>query len=256
LQIHGSLDADQGAVFEAAAAEIRDALLRDGAGDVSWGEVLVEMARRSLSMTSPQRCRRFLPGVHLHCETGAVQLTNGVPLPPAIAEYLLCDSSIRPVWERDSIPFGVGRSQRTVPDRTRRMIEHRDRGCRVPGCDNRRIDIHHIVPWGDGGLTDPANLVSLCRRHHRLLHLGKLSISGDAETVDGLVFRDEHGDRLAAHPNPIQPSEPPPQPPVPYEHPSGERLQPTWTGLGWAHPNALAARRRQLDHHHRLNPRT
>ena len=46
LQIHGGLDADQGLVFEAAAGEIRDAMLRDGAGDVSWGEVLAEMARR------------------------------------------------------------------------------------------------------------------------------------------------------------------------------------------------------------------
>jgi hypothetical protein len=194
--------------------------------------------------------------VHLHCDTGAVQLTNGVTLPASIADYLLCDSSIRPVWERDSVPFGVGRFQRTVPDRTRRMIEHRDRGCRVPGCPNRRVDVHHILPWAEGGATDPDNLVSLCRRHHRLLHLGKLTITGNAEMRDGLNITDEHGNAIAAHPRPIQPTQPPPPPETPYQHPSGERLQPKWTGLGWAHPNALVARRRQLDHHHRLNPRS
>jgi hypothetical protein len=136
------------------------------------------------------------------------------------------------------------------------MIEHRDRGCRVPGCGNRHVDVHHIVPWADGGLTDPSNLVSLCRRHHRLLHLGRLAITGDAETFDGLVFVDERGDRIAEHATPTLPSEPPPAPAIPYQHPSGERLQPKWTGLGWAHPNALVARRKQLDHHHRLNART
>ncbi len=254
LQIHGALDADQGAVFEAAGREIGDALLRDGAVDLSWADVLTEMARRSLATTGVERCRRFLPSVHVHCDTGAIQLTNGVTLPPAIAGYLVCDSSIRPVWERDNVPFGVGRSQRSVPERTRRMIEHRDRGCRVPGCDNRRVDIHHIIPWSEGGATDPANLVSLCRRHHRLLHTGALTISGDADTE--LTVTDEHGTRLAEHPTPIQPTQPPPPPATPYEHPSGERLQRDWTALGWAHPNALAHRRKQLDHHHRLNPRT
>jgi hypothetical protein len=256
LQIHGGLDADEGAVFEAAAHEVRDAMFREGAVDLSWGEVLVEMARRSLAATSIERCRRFLPSVHVHCDTGAVQLTNGVTLPAAIADYLLCDSSIRPVWERDNVPFGAGRNQRTVPDRTRRMIEHRDRGCRVPGCGNRRVDVHHIVPWADGGATDPANLLSLCRRHHRLLHVGKLAIGGNAELANGLNFTDELGRTLAEHPKPIPPTEPPPRPEMAYQHPSGERLQPTWTGLGWAHPNALATRRRQLDHHHRMHPRS
>ena len=256
LQIHGTLDTDQGLLVEAAGNEIRDALFRQGDRDISWGDVLAEMARRSLATTAPDRCRRFLPSVHLHCDTGAVQLTNGVPLPEAIREHMLCDSVIRPVWERDQIPFGVGRAQRTVPDRTRRVIEHRDRGCRVPGCTNRRVDVHHIVPWAEGGATDTDNLVSLCRRHHRLLHHGTLTITGNADTVHGLSFTDEHNRTLVERADPILPTEPPPTPSTPYQHPSGGRLQRNWTALGWAHPNALAARRKQLDEHHRLHPRS
>jgi hypothetical protein len=41
------------------------------------------------------------------------------------------------------------------------------RGCRVPF---RNCDIHHIREWRHGGLTNLAELVPLCRFHHRWLH--------------------------------------------------------------------------------------
>jgi hypothetical protein len=31
-------------------------------------------------------------------------------------------------------------------------------------------DAHHVVHWADGGGTDLANLVLLCRAHHRVIH--------------------------------------------------------------------------------------
>ena len=228
VQIHGSLDTDEGLLVEAAGNEIRDALFSAGERDISWGDVLTEMARRSLACTTLERSRRFMPSVHLHCDTGAIQLTNGVSLSPTLRDYLLCDNTIRPVWERDRIPFGVGRSQRNVPDRTRRVIEHRDQGCRVPGCGSRHVDIHHIVEWAHGGETETFNLVSLCRRHHRLLHHGELHISGNADTPNGLTISDRHQRTLVDHPSPVLPDEPPPTPQR-YEHPSGDRLQPKWT---------------------------
>jgi hypothetical protein len=81
-----------------------------------------------------------------------------------------------------------------VPPRLRVLIEARDGGCRVPGCGHRRrLHVHHLRHWRDGGPTDPDNLVALCPRHHRLLHLGRLRISGDPADPDGLVFSDERG---------------------------------------------------------------
>ena len=50
------------------------------------------------------------------------------------------------------------------------------------------LQIHHIVHWEDGGPTDTWNLVALCDAHHRLHHLGRLQIAGDADDPDGLVF--------------------------------------------------------------------
>jgi hypothetical protein len=51
-----------------------------------------------------------------------------------------------------------------------RLLRTRDRTCRHPGCRSRAAwaDLDHVVPHGDGGLTDCANLCCLCRRHHRL----------------------------------------------------------------------------------------
>jgi hypothetical protein len=49
----------------------------------------------------------------------------------------------------------------------------RDRGCRFPGCENRRfLDGHHLHHWARGGPTTLDNLVLLCRHHHRLVHEG------------------------------------------------------------------------------------
>ena len=40
-----------------------------------------------------------------------------------------------------------------------------------PGCQAvRYIHGHHIVFWSDGGATDLPNLLSLCPRHHHLIH--------------------------------------------------------------------------------------
>jgi len=251
FRINGSLDADDGRLVDGALNEAREALFRAGHTDVTWDDALAEVARRSLAGVPDHRCQRILLQVHLHTDTGAAQLTNGVPLPPAILDHLMCDSAIIPVWERDRVAFGAGRSQRAVPDRLRRIVEHRDQGCRVPGCGSRHGEIHHIVPWSEGGVTESWNLVCLCRCHHKLLHLGKLRITGNADVEGGLVFTDGSGRELASHPAPLPPTAPPPWPTSRYEHPSGGRLHGRWAGLGWAHPNALAKRRQQLLENHR-----
>ena len=66
----------------------------------------------------------------------------------------------------------MGRATRVIPDRLRRLLELRDRGCTHPGCQipARWCDAHHITHWADGGTTDSANLRLLCRRHHTDAH--------------------------------------------------------------------------------------
>lgn len=248
LRISATLEADRGAIFESAIGEARDSLFQAGKTDVTWADALVEIARRSLDGTSSERQDRFKTYIHIGTDKGVTQFTNGVVLPDAIRDYLLCDAHIQPVWERDNIPFGVGLATRTVPDRMRQIIGHRDQGCRVPGCGNKRVDLHHVIHWVDGGPTETWNMASICPADHRKHHQGLLRISGNADSPGGLLFADQHGRPLVQHPTPTPPTGSPAQPDGKYEHPSGERLRPRW--IDWAHPNALKQRRAESDQHH------
>ena len=53
----------------------------------------------------------------------------------------------------------------------RRAARERDTcRCRFPGCESRRVGLHHIQFWSHGGRTDLDNLISLCKYHHLLVH--------------------------------------------------------------------------------------
>ena len=65
----------------------------------------------------------------------------------------------------------LGRRRRRPNTAMRRAARERDRcRCRFPGCESRRVDLHHIQYWSNGGRTKLDNLVSLCRYHHQLVH--------------------------------------------------------------------------------------
>lgn len=55
----------------------------------------------------------------------------------------------------------------------RRRLRSRDGTCRFPGCQTpaARCDLDHVVPYPTGR-TEPENLISLCRTHHRFKHHG------------------------------------------------------------------------------------
>ena len=63
--------------------------------------------------------------------------------------------------------LNLGRSIRTFTAAQRRAILARDGGCRGVRRPARECDIHHVIPWEDGGLTDIDNGVAMCRRCHR-----------------------------------------------------------------------------------------
>ena len=65
----------------------------------------------------------------------------------------------------------LGRRRRRPNTALRRAARERDAcRCRFPGCDSRRVDLHHIQYWSNGGRTTLGNLISLCRHHHTLVH--------------------------------------------------------------------------------------
>ncbi|MEO6570766.1 MAG: DUF222 domain-containing protein, partial [Ilumatobacteraceae bacterium] len=159
-RLRGELGIDDGRRIEAALTERRDALFTDGNDTVTWADALTDCMERSLgAVASTNRRDRYRTWLHLDITTGDATTTDGWRIPMTTRDHLLCDGVVQPVWESDGIPFSVGRAQHIVPTRTRRIVELRDRGCRVPGCTGDRfVEIHHIIHWINGGSTDTANL--------------------------------------------------------------------------------------------------
>jgi len=66
--------------------------------------------------------------------------------------------------DRDGRITEIGARTRTIPPALRRALQHRDRGCRFPGCGRSFGQGHHIRHWAHGGPTTLSNLALLCRR--------------------------------------------------------------------------------------------
>lgn len=235
---------DEGALVEKALEASRDALFRAGVagavdGTVGWSDALVHMAEaalRNLEGTGRLAGDRYQVIVHLDADDpDRARLHLGPLLPASLRDYLACDATGRVVLERKGTPVHVFARRRSVDDRLRALVEHRDGGCRVPGCGRRRgLHVHHLVHHGGGGLTVPANLCCLCPAHHRIHHAGRLGIAGDPTTPDGLVFTDHRG-RPIRGPSPVPPGGPSAEAaaalglPAPrWEPPLGEPLDPKW----------------------------
>src|SRR5206468_13029623 len=120
---------------------------------------------------------RYQVVIHVDAQTlaqeadGRCELADGHALAVETARRLSCDGSLVELQERNGEPLSLGRKRRTISPALRRALAARDRGCRFPGCDNKRfVDGHQVQHWSQGGETNLDYLLSLCRRHHRLLH--------------------------------------------------------------------------------------
>ncbi len=124
------------------------------------------------------------------------ELEAGPTLALATVRRLACDASLIGILENDAQePVSVGRKTRSISPALKRALDSRDGGCRFPSCTRTRFtEGHHIEHWADGGETKLANLITLCRFHHRLLHEGGFGLRA---TDDGLlVFSRPDGSRI------------------------------------------------------------
>jgi hypothetical protein len=132
---------------------------------------------------------------------GCAKLEYGPHISSQTARRLGCDAQLQVLVKRGRKALYLGRKTRLLSAALNLALRERDGGCRFPGCNHRRwVDAHHILYWALGGRTDPENLVLLCRRHHRLIHEGGFSVTGNAH--EELVFRDPRGERLSNAPKP------------------------------------------------------
>jgi Domain of unknown function (DUF222) len=91
-------------------------------------------------------------------QPGQSVLEDGDHVSAETSRRLACDA--RRVLMRhdpDGRVVEVSARTRTIPPALRRALEHRDRGCRFPGCGSRFTQGHHIRHWAQGGTLRAQN---------------------------------------------------------------------------------------------------
>jgi hypothetical protein len=171
------MDGATGALVNKTLSEKADdlPLLPDGTrGDSSWRKA---MALAELCITNdppPAQLTVFVDTTHATCSNGqaGVVLEAGPSIGREALEAILCDAvtEVTAVAD-DGTPMVYGRRTRTIPPALRRAIIHRDGNtCAADGCPStHRLQVHHIMPWSEGGTTDPDNLITLCWFHHQII---------------------------------------------------------------------------------------
>lgn len=128
---------------------------------------------------------------------GGRVLGADVELSVGQARRLACAAGVLPaVLGTGSAVLDLGRRRR-LHSQAQRLAKAIEQGgtCAIGACDRPSTwaDAHHPRAWSDGGLTDVANLVLLCPRHHTLAHSGRHVLVRDPDGTHDLVRLGERG---------------------------------------------------------------
>jgi hypothetical protein len=110
------------------------------------------------------------PIITVFLDSMGIEVEAGTTVGSEILDRVACAGSLEVVKVEDGHVLSMGRRSRVIPTKLRRFVMHRDGGCTAEGCTSRyRLQVHHIVPWSEGGPTDPENLTTLCWFHHHVV---------------------------------------------------------------------------------------
>ncbi len=167
--VWGSLDGYSGAVVDKVLTELGDEV-----GELPDGERPGIGYRRAAALTA--LCESTSPGrldtplITVFVDDRGAEVAAGTAVGPEILDKIACAGSLEVIRTIDGRPLGMGRRSRVIPGRLRRFILHRDGGCTADGCTSRyRLEAHHVLPWSEGGPTEPDNLTTLCWFHHHVV---------------------------------------------------------------------------------------
>ncbi|MBK7771404.1 MAG: HNH endonuclease [bacterium] len=96
-------------------------------------------------------------------QAAAVTARGERKLAPAQVAAAGCDARVEQAGRRNHA---------TIPSKVRSAVLARDRDrCATPGCGAAHfLEVHHVIPRGQGGSNKADNLVTLCSRCHRFAH--------------------------------------------------------------------------------------
>ena len=162
----------------AAAAE----LVRDQrTNDQLLADAFVDLIRMATLVDDGAVLGKRRPVVQIHVVDRDLNSRRGLgridgqtePISIETIERNLCDTGATTItFDHTGTALDVGREHRTFTPRQRIALAARDGGCRMPNCDcpPSWTEAHHINPWSEGGKTDLADGILLCRFHHMLIH--------------------------------------------------------------------------------------
>src|SRR5712671_3947788 len=157
-----------GKVAGADDAEVYQIVVHAGT-DVLAGPAVPAAAPAGVSAETPPAPAR-VPGDP--ADPARCHVQDGPAISVSTAQMLACTAALS--WMRHGDAgeiLALGRRRRRPSSAIRRAARERDHGrCRFPGCESRRVDLHHIQHWVNGGRTDLDNLISLCPYHHKIVH--------------------------------------------------------------------------------------
>ena len=103
--------------------------------------------------------------------TGVAEIVGGEALPQSVLERLMCTATVTGVvFDGEGQPIWVGRDHRHATEAQVKAIIARDRHCRGCIAGPERCEIHHIVPWEQGGRTDIDKMCLACSACHHNIH--------------------------------------------------------------------------------------
>ena len=103
--------------------------------------------------------------------TGVAEIIGGEALPQTVLEQLMCTAAVTGViFDGKGQPLWVGREHRHATAAQVKAIIARDRHCRGCAAGAQRCEIHHIVPWEQGGRTDVDTMCLACPACHHNIH--------------------------------------------------------------------------------------
>jgi hypothetical protein len=135
-------------------------------------DAMVEMAVRSKSAPADGRRPEPLFSILVGYETmhGRIcELANGHVVPPGALLPWIDGADFERIVFAPGKRVECSETARVFTGATRRAIEVRDRECTAECCDVRagQCQIDHIIPYGEGGLTNQENGRVLCGFHNR-----------------------------------------------------------------------------------------
>jgi len=175
-KLWGGLDGHSGALVDKVLTEAADHLPEvDGlSADPSWRRATALVESLVSDDPPPAQVTVIVDAKEAAASGGqaGVVLEPGARVGREALQAILCDA-IAEVTARDGEGrfMDYGRKQRIVPPALKRaLLAEAGFTCAADGCTSRRrLQIHHLKHWANGGETNQHQLVVLCWFHHQVV---------------------------------------------------------------------------------------